>query len=117
MRTRGEANRRLKKSGDVFLGRAKRARSLAMPHDAPQNRPDTRDENREMYKEIAALVASIGKAFGRAESEVISALEKNAIALEFGRDENGNRFVLAAFDGKTARIYQGAIKQEPETGA
>lgn len=77
-----------------------------MPADAP--------ENREMYKEIAALVAAIGKAFGRSESEVIAALERNAIVLDFGHDENGNRFVLAAFDGKTARIYQGAIKQEPE---
>ncbi len=84
-----------------------------MPHDAPP----PRDENREMYNEIAALVAAIGKAFGRPENEVVSALEKNAIALDFGRDENGNRFVLATFAGKTARLYQGAIKQEPDKGA
>ena len=69
-------------------------------------------ENREMYKEIAALVAAISKAFECAESEVISALERNAIALTFGDDENGNRFVLATFDGRAARIYQGAIKKE-----
>lgn len=80
-----------------------------MPHDAPL-------ENREMYKEIAALVAAIGKAFGRPESDIIAALEKNAVGIEFSRDENGNRFVLATLDGKTARIYQGAIKQEPEKG-
>lgn len=79
-----------------------------MPADTP--------ENREMYKEIAALVAAVGKAFARPESEVISALEKNQVSLEFGRDENGNRFVLATLEGQTARIYQGAIKQEPEKG-
>lgn len=73
-------------------------------------------DNREMYKEIAALVAAIGKAFVRPEAEVIAALEKNAIALAFGSDENGNRFVLATFEGRTARIYQGAIKQEPGEG-
>lgn len=78
-----------------------------MPHDAP--------ENREMYKEIAALVASLGKAFAVSESDVIAALDRNAIALEFGRDENGNRFVLANFDGRSARIYQGAIKQEAQS--
>jgi hypothetical protein len=87
-----------------------------MPHDTPPKPPQNPPDNREMYNEIAALVASIGKAFGRPESEVISALEKNAIALEFGRDENGNRFVLATFEGRTARLYQGAIKQEPEKG-
>ncbi len=73
-------------------------------------------ENREMYQEIAALVAALGKAFSLAESEVISALEKNAIGLEFGHDENGNRFVLATLSGKTTRVYQGAIKQEPGKG-
>jgi hypothetical protein len=70
-------------------------------------------ENREMYQEIAALVAALGKAFALPESDIISALEKNAIGLEFSRDENGNRFVLATLSGKTARVYQGAIKQEP----
>jgi hypothetical protein len=71
-------------------------------------------ENREMYKEIATLVASLGKAFGRPEAAIIAALEKNQISLEFGRDANGNRFVLATFEGQTARVYQGAIKQESD---
>ncbi len=71
-------------------------------------------ENREMYKEISALVAAIGKAFGQTESDVIAALDKNAIGLEFGHDENANRFVLATLEGRTVRIYQGAIKQEAE---
>jgi len=69
-------------------------------------------ENREMYKEIAALVAAISKSFECSESAVISALERNEIALTFGDDENGNRFVLATFAGRAARIYQGAIKNE-----
>jgi hypothetical protein len=79
-----------------------------MPHDAP--------ENREMFKEIATLVASLGKAFACPESEVISALERGAVTLAFDRDENGNRFVLADYAGKRARVYQGAIKQESEKG-
>lgn len=79
-----------------------------MPNDPP--------ENREMYTEIAALVASLGKAFARPESEIIAALEKDKIALEFGRDANANRFVLATLEGSTVRVYQGAIKQEPEKG-
>ncbi len=116
MRSRGEANHHIKKAGPKvgipFRAPMKKARSLAMPHDAPPKR----DDNREMYNEIAALVASLGKAFGRPENEVVAALEKNAITLDFGRDANGNRFVLATFEGKTARLYQGAIKQEPETG-
>jgi len=71
--------------------------------------PDTR----EMYEEIAALVAAIGKAFARPESEIIAALDRNAIGLDFSRDENGNRFVLATLEGRSVRVYQGAIKQEP----
>lgn len=74
--------------------------------------PDTPDP-REMYKEIAALVAALGKAFALPEAEVIAALDRNAVTLDFGRDENGNRFVLAALNGRSARIYQGAIKQDP----
>lgn len=77
-----------------------------MPADTP--------ENREMYKEIAALVAALGKAFARSEGDIISALEKGEIALDFGQDENANRFVMATFAGKTARVYQGAIKQETD---
>jgi hypothetical protein len=73
---------------------------------------DVRD-HREMYKEIAALVAAMAKALGRPEGEIIEALDRNAVHLEFGRDSNGNRFVLATIEGKSARIYQGAIKQEP----
>ena len=78
----------------------------------PANAPDTR----EMYKEIAALVAALGKAFARPEGDIVAALERGAIALDFSQDENANRFVLATFEGKTVRVYQGAIKQEPGRG-
>jgi hypothetical protein len=70
-------------------------------------------ENREMYKEIAALVAALAKAFETPEAEIISALDRNEITLDFARDANGNRFVMAAFGERSARVYQGAIKQEP----
>lgn len=71
--------------------------------------PDTR----EMYKEIATLIASLAKAFELSDSDVVAALDNNAIVLDFGEDENENRFVRATHGGKTVRIYQGAIKQEP----
>lgn len=73
--------------------------------------PDTR----EMHKEIAALVAALAKAFAMPEAEVVRALERNAFALDFREDANGNRFVLARHGDKSARIYPGAIKQESPT--
>jgi len=73
---------------------------------------DTRPETREMYAEIAALVAAVGKAFALSEDDAAQALEDGEITLEFGRDSNGNRFVLAQRGETSARIYQGAIKQE-----
>ncbi len=75
--------------------------------------------NRELYAEIAALVASLAKAFQMKEADVISGLDRNAFTLDFGRDVNGNRFVVAAHEGRRARIYQGAIKKEdpPPSGS
>ena len=73
-----------------------------------------RSDSREMYGEIAALVASLAKAFALAEPAVITALEKGEITMDFGKDANGNPFVMATHGDKTARIYQGAIKH-PET--
>ncbi len=67
---------------------------------------------REMYTEIAGLVGAIAKAFVLPESDVIAAIERQAIALEFGQDANGNRFVLAALESRSVRIYQGAIKRD-----
>lgn len=69
---------------------------------------------REMHKEIAALVAALAKAFSLGDAEVIRGLEADAFALDFREDANGNRFVLARYGDKSARIYPGAIKQEPQ---
>jgi hypothetical protein len=77
------------------------------------SKPPSSDK-REMYTEIAALVGAIGKALALPEADVTTALENGAMTLEFGADSNGNRFVAVTYEGKTARVYQGAIKrQEP----
>jgi hypothetical protein len=66
---------------------------------------------REMYSEIGALLGAIAQAFSITEAEVITGVEQNRLAIEFGRDENGNPFVTATLDGRAARVYQGAIKR------
>jgi hypothetical protein len=80
-----------------------------MPHDAPPSgkTPDPR----EMYNEISALVAALAKTFAMKDAEAAQALESGAMALDFAQDANGNRFVAATYEGKTARVYQGAIKR------
>ncbi len=65
---------------------------------------------REMYAEIAALIGSLAKTFAIKDSEAAAAVESGAMALDFAADANGNRFVAARYQGKVARIYQGAIK-------
>ena len=67
-------------------------------------------ENREMYAEIAALVAALAKSFAIKDEEAAQAVGSGAMALQFGQDANGNRFVTAAYQGKSNRVYQGAIK-------
>ncbi len=70
---------------------------------------------REMYSEIGALIGAVAQAFSITEAEAIAAAEQNRLAMEFGRDANGNPFVTATLDGKaSARIYQGAIKHAPK---
>ena len=69
-------------------------------------------DSREMYTEIAGLIGAIAKAFVMPESEAVAAMERHAIALEFGQDANGNRFVLAAYGGRSVRVYPGAIKRD-----
>ena len=78
--------------------------------------PTPKAESREMYGEIAALISSLAKAFSLTEAAVIPALEKGEIAMDFGKDANGNPFVTATHGEKTARIYQGAIKHAPQDG-
>jgi hypothetical protein len=72
----------------------------------------TKPDNREMYTEIGALIGAIAEAFGIAEDEAVRAVEQNRIAMNMARDSNGNPFVEATYDGRSARLYQGAIKRE-----
>lgn len=69
---------------------------------------------REMYSEIGALIGAVAQAFSITEAQAITAVEQNRLAMEFGRDENNNRYVTATLDARTARIYQGAIKHAPK---
>ena len=78
--------------------------------------PPPSPENRELYSEIAALIGSLAKSFAIKDSEVAAALESGAMALDFGRDANGNRYVAARYQDQTARVYQGAIKREEGGG-
>ncbi len=67
---------------------------------------------REMYTEIAALIGVIAKALRMPDRDTAQKIESGAITLEFGMDANGNRFVAVTHEGRTAHVYQGAIKQE-----
>jgi hypothetical protein len=72
---------------------------------------DQRDQ-REMYTEIGALIGAIAEAFSISEEDVVSAVEGHRIAMTLARDSNGNPFVAATYDGRSARIYQRAIKRQ-----
>ena len=72
----------------------------------------TERDPREMYTEIGALIGAIAEAFGIAHDDAVRAVEQNRVAMSLARDSNGNPFVEATYDGRTARLYQGAIKRE-----
>ncbi len=72
------------------------------------------NNQREMFDEISALVGGLMKAFDLDEAAVISALENNAFEMTFDVDANGNRFVLATYEGRSARLYAGAVKLEDQ---
>ena len=61
-----------------------------------------------------ALVAALAKSFAVKDEEAAQAVESEAMALQFGRDANGNRFVTAQYQGQTNRVYQGAIKRRDD---
>ena len=65
-----------------------------------------------MYTEISALVGAIAQAFSITEAQTVTALEQGRLTLEFGRDGNANPFVTATLEGRSARVYQGAIKRD-----
>ena len=78
--------------------------------DAPRDQQPPPKDPREMYSEISALVGTLAKTFGLKDSDVAAALESGAMTLAFSQDANANRFVAATYGGKTARLYQGAVK-------
>ncbi len=69
-------------------------------------------EQREMYTEITALVGSIAKALVLPEPEVIKAIEENKLVINFGQDDDGERYIGLDYEGKKARLYKGAIYYE-----
>lgn len=77
-----------------------------------KNSESAAPESREMFDQIAALMGGISKAFGLNESDAVSAVERGEIVMSFETDTNGNRFVLAHYQGRSARIYEGAVKSE-----
>jgi len=83
---------------------------MTQPPNTPSQPPGKAPESREMYSEIAALIAALAKTFSLKDSETAAALESGDMTLDFASDANGNRYVAATYDGKTSRIYQGAIK-------
>ena len=82
------------------------------PHQPSPDESARAAEQREMYAEIAALVGALAKTFAMKDAEAATAVESGAMALDFAQDANGNRFVAATYAGKTARVYQGAIKRD-----
>lgn len=69
-------------------------------------------ENREMYDEINALVGAVAKALDTSEMEVVTAIEQGRLGMEMLADGEGRNFVQVVFDGRTVRVYQGAIFRE-----
>jgi hypothetical protein len=69
-------------------------------------------DNREMYAEVNALVGAIAKALDLTDEAAVKALEDRSLSLVFGEDEAGQRFVEASHEGRSARIYQGAIHHQ-----
>ncbi len=66
-------------------------------------------ENREMFSEINALVGAVAKALEIGEGEVIAAIEQGSLGMEMITDDQGRNCVEVTSEGRTARIYQGAI--------
>lgn len=62
-----------------------------------------------MFDEINALVGAVSLALDMSEIEVMIAIEAGRLTMEMITDEAGENCVLAACDGREARIAQGAI--------
>lgn len=80
--------------------------------DHEEDRSPVGDRDREMFDEISALMGGISKAFDIDDKAAVDAVEQGKVGMTFEIDGNGNRYILAQYKGKTARLYTGAIKDE-----
>jgi hypothetical protein len=71
-------------------------------------------DEREMYAEMNALLGAIGKAFELAPEQAARAVEAGEIVIEMQEDARGERFLAAQYQGRSAQIYQGAIRHAPQ---
>jgi hypothetical protein len=71
-------------------------------------------ENREMFEEVNALLAAVAKALDLNAEDCVRAIEAQEIAMALEVDDKGQNFVEAQYQGKTVRVYQGAIQYAPE---
>ncbi|CUW41727.1 conserved protein of unknown function [Magnetospirillum sp. XM-1] len=67
------------------------------------------EDNREMFEEIAALIGSIAKAFDLSDTDVVAAIEQGGLGMGMIVDDEGRNCVEVTHEGRTARIYPGAI--------
>ena len=68
---------------------------------------------REMHAEIAALINGITQAFSLEAKAAVLAIENGEIILAFEIDAQGKRYALATYQGQSARLYSGSIRQKP----
>lgn len=71
-------------------------------------------DQREMYAEVNALLGAIAKAFDITPEQAARAVEAGEITMGMAEDERGERYLDAAYAGRKARLYQGAIRYAPE---
>ncbi|MDR3441175.1 hypothetical protein [Telmatospirillum sp.] len=71
-------------------------------------------DQREMYGELNALLGAIAKALDIEAEQAARAVEQGDIAVEMREDERGERFLSVLYQGRSAKVYQGAIRYAPK---
>jgi hypothetical protein len=71
-------------------------------------------EEREMYAEMNALLEAIAKAFNIEAEQAARAVENGEITIEMKEDFRGERLLAMHYQGRSAQVYQGAIRHPPE---
>jgi len=66
-----------------------------------------------MYREVNALVGAVAVALKIETEQVVRAIECGAVAMDLQADERGEHFIAVSYQGKTARIYHGAVHHAP----